>query len=393
MNSMADLSKEVQATVSDFRAHTDSAHKRIDDLHALLERASPGVPGIETVSIETGNGPGQLPIYRKSHSLVASLHGNEGVNQAREISLGRLLKGCVTGNWRGADAEQELMLKAQGFGSGPGGGFLLPSLVDSMILDLARPVSVTQRLGAGYINVEGFTALPRLTGDVTPAWRQENAEIPESAMTFGTRNIQPKSVGFLVRSSRELFEDSGPDLETFIRSVFAASYAQELDRIVLAGDGVTQPLGITGSTGINPLPIGGAADWDDFIDASREVYEANFAGEYKELGVAMNPRTWAALAKLKGTANDHYLQPPEPVREMSKVQTTHLGIDGSSNTTAIVGDFKQAAVAQRIGLSIAISGQEGDTFKKNQIAIRGVARLDVAVFRPAWFTVLTGISN
>lgn len=386
------FSSEFKEVVGDFRAEIEKSHQRIDALEASIKRASTMAPS-ETVGIETENGPGQLPIYRKSHSLVAAQHGDEGIKLAKQLSLGRLLKGCITGNWRGADAEQELMLKAQGFGSGPAGGFLLPSLVDSMILDIARPVSITQRLGAGYINVEGFTALPKLTGDVTPVWRQENTEITESTMTFGTRNIQPKSVGFLVRSSRELFEDSGPDLDRFIRNVIAAAYGAELDRVVLSGNGVSEPLGILATDGVNPLPIGGAADWDDFVDGAREVYEANFAGEYKELGIAMNPRTWAALAKLKGSTNDHYLTPPEPVREMMKAQSTHLAVDGSSNTNAIVGDFRQVAIAQRVGLSIAVSGQEGDTFKKNQIAIRGVARLDVAVFRPAWFAVLSGISN
>lgn len=389
---LEDLSGDIRATVSDFRTHIEKNDQRVDQLEAMIKHASI-LPADEAIGIETENGPGQLPIYRKSHSLVASLHGKEGVKQAREISLGRLLKGCITGNWRGADQEHELCLKAQGYGSGPAGGFLLPALVSDMILDLARPVAVTQRMGAGFINVEGFTALPRLTGDVTPVWRQENTEITESAMTFGTINIQPKSVGFLVRSSRELLEDSGPAFDRFIQQVFANAYAQELDAVVLAGDGVTQPLGITGTTGINTSAIGSAVDWDDFVDAAKEVYLDNFAGEYKELGMVLNPRTWAALAKLKGTSNDHYLAMPEVLRDVMKAQTTHLAVDGSSNTKAIVGDFKQVAVAQRVGLSIAVSEQEGSAFAKNQIAFRAVARLDVAVFRPAWFTVLTGITN
>jgi HK97 family phage major capsid protein len=387
------LSEEVRDTVTDFRQTIEKTNDRIDGIEAMLKRAASHVTNDEVAGIETEDGRGQLPIYRKEHSLVAAQHGREGIRQASGISLGRLLKGIATGNWRGADQEQELCIKAQGFGSGPAGGFLLPSLVDSMILDLARPVSVTQRMGAGFVNVEGFTALPRLTGDITPVWRQENSEITESAMTFGTINVQPKSVGFLVRSSRELIEDSGPDLDRFIRQVFAAAYGSELDRIVLSGAGVTEPTGITGTTGINTSAIGGSVDWDDFVDGAKEIFLDNFAGTYGELGMVVNPRTYASLAKLKGTANDHYLAPPEPVREMMRAQTTHLAIDGSSNTQAIVGDFRQVAIAQRVGLSVAVSGQESDAFKKNQITFRAIARLDVAVFRPQWFTVLTGISN
>lgn len=384
----------IESLKADHAQSLEKANGRIDELEAMITRASAMSADTATKGSEPDFTKGETPIYRKSDSLVRGLHGHEGAREAQELSLGRLLKGAIIGNWKGADREHELMrTKGQTVGSGPAGGFLLPSLVDAAILDIARPQSVVQRLGGGFINVQGYTALPRLSGDVTPHWRaNDTAAINESTMAFATQNITPRTVGFLVRCSRELLEDSGPELDRFIREVFAAAYASELDRVVLSGAGVTEPIGLLSLAGTNSLPISGAADYDDLIDGAREVYEANFAGTYGELGIVLNPRTWAALAKTKGTANDHYMAPPSVVSEMQRAQTMHVPIV-SSATSAIVGDFRQVAIAQRTGLTIEVSQSEGDSFSKLQVAIRGYARLDVAVFRPAWFSVLSGITN
>lgn len=389
------LCTDVRETVDNFRQHlsaeTEKTNKRVDQMEAIVKRAS--LSGNDTAEVKTDEGSVSVPIFRKQHSLVARKHGSDGVKRSRDICLSRILKGIALGNWRGAEAEEELMRKsAAGFSTGPGGGFLLPELVDDLILDLARPASVVQRLGGGFLNVEGFTKLPQLNGDVTGSWRQENQEIVESSVSFGAINIQPKSIGFLIRTSLELLEDAGPSVEAFFRSTIAGAYASALDHVALAGEGMAEPVGIINSEGVNTEAIGGTVDWDDIVDAAADVFQANFAGEYRDLGIALNPRTAASLSKLKGTANDHYLQAPEPVREMMRVQSTHIPIE-TSNTSAIIGDFRQVAIAQRVGLTIMATMVEGEAFRKNQLLIRGVARLDVAVFRPKWFTVLTGITN
>lgn len=397
------LLDEVQKTVAVYKDHAAnqvaSTNSRIDELEALIRRAAPaGGPAIRGVDNAGGDDSIEqfesYKVLRKGASLVANLHGREGVEAAEQVSLARLLKGHITQRWNGAERELELATKsAQSLGSLAGGGFLVPDLVSAMIVDAARPQSVTQRLGAGVMPIQGLTALPYLANDVTPEWKSENDEFAGSLMQFGAYTLNPKTVGFLVRLSRELLEDSGPELERFVRSTFSSAFASVLDQVTLRGSGANnQPIGILNKPGIVSTGSIGSLDYSKLIDGAQKLFENNFAGTHADIGAVMNPRTAASLAKIAGTANDHYIQPPEPVREMRRLQSTAIPVE-SGNTEVLMGDFRQCAVALRTGFQIEATTIGGGAFEKHQLLLKATARLDVVVFRPSWFHRLHGITN
>ena len=398
MSDFTALQTELMATVTDFRQHgehkTAEATGRIDELEALLKRAHAGGPR----AADRGDGEPLerfegFQIFRKHHSLVDALTKGEERNLVDKVSLGRLIKGAVTGNWKGADIELELSQKSQSINSLAGGGFLVPELVANQIVDAARPLAVTQRLGAGTIPIVGFTKLPTLNEDVTPSWKLENQPFAGSTMQFGAQSMNPRTVGFFVTCSRELLEDSGPELEGFIRRTFAAAYASELDRVTLNGSGTnSEPIGLLNHPGVNATGSISAMNYDHLIDGAKVLFDENFSGEYKDIGVVMNPRTAASLAKIAGTSNDHYITPPTIVQDMRRLQTTHIPIE-SSNTQVLLGDFRQVAVALRTGLSIEVSSQAAEACQKHQIVLKATARLDIVPFRPKWFHRLHGVTN
>ncbi len=61
--------------------------------------------------------------------------------------------------------------------------------------------------------------------------------------------------------------------------------------------------------------------------------------------------------------------------------------------TALVGNFgAAAAIARRGGVTVEASNSHQDYFEKNLVKIRAEERLALCVYRPAAFTVVSGLS-
>ena len=275
-------------------------------------------------------------------------------------------------------------------------------MVSSQIVDLARARSTFIQAGGLTLPIaDGRYSIPTLTAGPSGVWRGENLEVTGSDMTFGRVVISPKTLGILVPCSIELLEDAA-NLQGFINSVFAETLAKEIDRVCYVGSGVgAEPKGVWTYTtgGINTVAGGGAlTSYDKIIDATQAIYEDNYQGDYSGLSVVMPPRTYAALNKFKtGISNDQTpLFEPAAVQKMKKFQTTQAPITlgtGTNESMVLVGDYSQAALCVRTGLTLEASRTAGDSFKLMQVMLRGYIRADVALIRSPFFCKVTGVTN
>jgi HK97 family phage major capsid protein len=267
--------------------------------------------------------------------------------------------------------------------------------VSSMILDLARAKARVIQAGALTVPMDAREmTVARVSSSPTAAWRAENKAVPAADFTFDSAKLNARTLGILTKIPIELFEDA-VNLGAFVEDVFAETVAVEIDRAALLGIGsAEEPLGLKNTPNVLTATSVGSPLYDDFTDAVRDIRLQN--GE--PTAAILSPRDIGTLEKLKGTANDHYLEPTASFAALNKLYTaqipTNLG-GGTNESLAFVGDFSQMWIGIRTQFTIEASREAGDStgsaFGNLQVWLRGYVRADVAIVRPKFFCVLSGI--
>lgn len=236
--------------------------------------------------------------YVRARGLVA--------DDQRSLDFDRYVRGIVTGQWDGADAERRAMSE----GTTTAGGYLVPTLLSAQIIDLARAKSVTLAAGAQLVPMESQKVdVAKWTGDPTAAWRNEAASITASDATLGKITLTAQSLAALVIVSRELLEDA-PAVQSKLLEAFAAAFALKVDLAALRGTGTApEPRGIRNTAGITTTSLGtnGATPtWDNMIDGIGVLDDANETPN----AVVWHPRVGRSLAKAKDTTTQYLTPPP-----------------------------------------------------------------------------------
>jgi len=311
------------------------------------------------------------------------------------LSVGRLVRAVITGDWKDAEAERRVL----GTYPGASGGFLVPTPVSANVIDLARNQAVLIRAGALTIPMTSTSLrLAKIVSDPIGNWRGEGQTIDESDGSFEALNLVAHSLAVLVRVNAELMDDV-PSFAATLDSMLASSMALTLDSSGLFGNGVGKPLGLRGTPGLAEQSMGtnGAvpADYDKFLDLIKDVELANGS----PTTLVWSPRTKNTMAKIVTgiTSDKTKLTPPADFAALTKLPSNQVSItetQGSSNaaSTAFLGGFSNMAFAIRQDLQIEASRVSGTAFEKNQVMVRAIMRGDVAVYRPNQFGRLIGIT-
>jgi HK97 family phage major capsid protein len=306
------------------------------------------------------------------------------------LSLGKLVRGWVTGQWAGADAERRAMAE----GTNSAGGYLVPTVLAATVIDLARNEARVMQAGARTVPMESETQLvPRQITDPAVAWRLENAAINQSGPTFDLITMTARSLACVSVLSRELLEDATVDLEHLVESSIAKATALEIDRVALRGSGTApEPRGLLNTTGVTVTSLGAngaAATWDDVSTAVQTVRGFNFEPN----AMIDAPRTEGSLARQKDSQG-RYLQPPADLVDLKRLPTNQIPTDltqGTSSTAseAYVGQWDQLLVGLRTQLVLTVLTERYADL--GQIGIVSWWRGDIAVAHPQAFDILTGV--
>jgi len=374
---------------------SDSQQRRFEELEndlLALERWA-SKPARRVPEAGLGGGVGDEVRFLRPEERLSSMVSPE---LEGDFSLGRFLRGVVTGDWKGAVPER----RALEITDPTLGGYLVPHPLAARIIDLARNKSVCVQAGALTIPMESNTLDIAVIGEGPVAyWRPEGTIINESGMAFSLRTFEAKTLGALVRCSVELFEDA-QNLDSVVSTSLAQALALELDRAALFGTGTnSEPLGIYHTTGVNKVDMGTnggiLAGYAPFLEGIQRVMEAN-GPDPRDLCLVLSPREYVKLNMLLDQDNNP-LQAPRAFEEIGKkLVSNQIPTDltkGSSEdaSVAILGDFTQLWIGMRTNLVLEVSREAGDAFSKLQVLIRAYLRADVMVARPGFFAVVDGI--
>lgn len=342
----------------------------------------------------TKSNNGQI-VLKAADSFGKHLEGSYP-DEFKGLSLGKLLRGYITGDWADAAPEQKAM------GSSPlsSGGMMIPTPLAADVIDLAR--NQTRVLQAGAITVPMATATlkyARLSQDASAVWTAEQADIALSAAAFDSVTFTAHKLAALVAIDNELLEDAA-NADATIQNSIAKALALALDYGGLYGSGVSpQPQGLHGL--VPTIASGGVqTNFDAMLRAIADVRGANFEPN----AVLYSARTADSLARLKtGLSGDQrFLPPPTDFAALLKFVTNQIPNNlgtGTNESQAFVGEWGQLALGLRASLMVEVSREAGywdgtaqqSAFSRDQTVIRAILRADWQPLHTQAFAEVTGI--
>ena len=260
-------------------------------------------------------------------------------------------------------------------------------------IDKVRNAGKVFTAGATTVPLDSDTqSIPRLITDPTFQWRNESAAFNDTNGTFERVTFTPRSGGFIVKTSEELYQDMISGAGAIIENTLVQVAALELDRVALRGSGTPpEPDGIRNQSGVTIQSLGtnGAIPtYGDVMTALTTLLTAN----RNPNGWMMAPRTSQTFAGLKDTTNQP-LNPPGPVGDLTPFVTSQIPVNltqGSSSVASeiYVAEWADLLVGIRLGVQLRLLTERyADT---GQYAWRVFLRADVQLAHPESFVVITG---
>lgn len=296
--------------------------------------------------------------------------------------IGSAIVAAVSGNTRGLPGEFRSMLSS----ITTSGGYLCDESIAAPLIDKSRANMVLSKAGCLTIAYDTSTgSIARVETDPTAYVKGEGDAFTESAIVFGSTTLTPRTCGIYVTMSRELAEDCVNGAEE-IERVIANAFAAKLDTWGISGTDSQQPQGLIFQSGVNTITSVGSPTYDDLIDGAKLCMDDNFDVSANATFVA-EPSTWKTLVQIKEATTNAYLAPPPTLRDWQFLYTSAM-----ASGYAVLGDFREFAIALRQGIHVEVTSTGDTTFSKHTIAVKAFARVSFVCLRPTAFCVLSGIS-
>ena len=302
------------------------------------------------------------------------------------LSLGKYFRSMVMG------ATNDTERRALSEGTDSAGGYTVPTVLSSALIDRLRAESVVVRAGARTIPLTSDNqSIAKLATDPTPAFRAEAGAISESDPTFTNVTLIPRSMAVMTKISRELFEDS-LNLESELPRILTVAMAKEMDRIALLGSGTApEPRGIANQSGIGTTAKDAAiTSYADLLAAQTDILTNN-AGPVS--AIIMHPRDAGDCAGLTDTTNQPLIM-PSALSGIPMLTTTAIPVDGgsgSNESTIFMGNFNHLLIGVRSAIRVDVLRER---FADNhQYGLVAHMRFDVAVEHAQAFHTITGVQS
>jgi HK97 family phage major capsid protein len=330
-----------------------------------------------------------LPTTREAQGMILGREQRmvDRFPNSQNLSLGKYLRGIITGDWENASAE------AQEYRSltTVSGAALIPQVLSAQVLDAVRAKSVLFQSGASMVPMEARTVvIPRVKTDPVFGFKAEAEACDESIIEFEGIELKARTAYGLVSVSLEALE-SGQGLDAAVKLAMAEALANLIDAKCLFGAGGVEPAGILLSDKIGTVTaVGDLQGWNPFIEGIGKVRTAN--GDPTAL--VMNAQVDELCNKFTTTEGLPLPMPKVieniPNKLISNQLPANLGA-GANESVAMVYDPQAVVIGIQSPIRIELSREALDAYKKGVVYLRVYAFCDVALTRPGWVCRVDGL--
>jgi HK97 family phage major capsid protein len=349
-----------------------------------------------------------------------SPHGGDGGSIADYYPGGSFYRDVAAaraGDSKAVERLEENGSKAMTEGTASAGGYMVTNQVASELIELRVQAGVLRQLIPSVAISSDTVEFVQQTGGLTAGWVAELATKPQQDMTLASFSVSAFTMAGLAVVSNQLLADAGAQrhgvsmgVDTLINRDLAKRLATLEEIALIDGSGTGQPLGILGTGGVNAITYTDASPTaQELLDAIYDaIVEVQVQALTEPTAIVMHPRTWKFISKAReSTSPSTYIigagataagrrgSDPLPIRELFGVPVvltsnmpTNKGA-GSNESRIIVGDFREAVILDRQGVTVDTS--EHVYFTSNQTVFRGEARVGFTAARvPKAFSVIQG---
>lgn len=367
------------------RAKVTSLEEVINDLR------KPIVPSFAIGSTKAA-ADGESPYDSGEFSFFADV---KAANKGRQDAIERLA------------AASGVEGKAMTEGTGAQGGYLVQKQIEREIVNALEQDNILRALCSKLSVSTNQIELNQISFGTTAGWVAELAAKPEStSFSLATLTASVFTAAGLATISNQLLADSNPAADRLVVGDIAKRLVALEEVAFLVGTGSGQPLGILNTPGLSTTPITGTAVTDT-LDAILAAIGNVETLHGSPTAIVMHPRTWTRILQSKDAVDRYRIDPTSTVQDPRTGQRgptkslfgyrvvtsnrvpTNLGT-GTNESRIIVGDFSEALILDRQGITVDESPHV--FFTTNQTVFRAEMRVGfTAARRPTAFNVIGGV--
>lgn len=267
---------------------------------------------------------------------------------------------------------------------GPGSNLVSTDLMGEMYFDRFRTAMKVQMLGATVLGGQvGNPDIPGLKASATSGWVAENTALSRTDAQYRKVSMTPKHCGVITELSRNMLQQSSPDIEQLTRNDFAMLLAEAVDRAAIAGSGTgAEPRGILNTAGIGDVPMGtnGAAmGIDTPVDIMAKLQYADAPATTR--GFLGSQKVMIAAMKLKDGQSlpyglDTVFQGER--REFSTNVPSNLTKGTGTNLSALIyGNWADLLIGYWSAFDLLVNPFETAAFEKGNVSVRAMLTADI----------------
>lgn len=251
---------------------------------------------------------------------------------------------------------------------------------------------LARRLGVRVLSgLTGNVSIPKHATGNSAGWVADNAALTASnAMTFDSVTLTPKHAGGVTEMSRQLIQQSSPDIEQLVRGDLSYLLAQAIDSALILGGGANEPDGVLSTVGIQTSSLSGLT-WANILAMLQKLDISNASA-------ANIVASMKVKAKLQGTLKSAgiagYLMEGGKVADLPAYFSNQVPEKAGAPATGrvIAGDWSQAMLGIWSEIDILVNPYAETAYNRGGVLVRAMSTVDIALRHPEAFVVADDVT-
>lgn len=245
LNTRVEGLEKAGKSTADVESQLAKANERIDELSRTKASLDGKLDDVEKAKasiaeLQTGNDELRAELEELAKRSVAGLASGDSPETAEHaMAFNRFMRSGRT------DDLAELQLKALSVGVESDGGYAVPELVDTNIIELERRVNVMRQVSAQItVSTPDYKKLVN-RGGAAGGWVGETDQRPETATpTLAQLDAKMGELYANPASTQQALDDTFFDVEAWLASEVAITFSEMENTAFTTGDGVNKPAGL-----------------------------------------------------------------------------------------------------------------------------------------------------
>ncbi len=271
-----------------------------------------------------------------------------------------------------ANGLKRLEAKALSAGSGPDGGYLVPTQVETEILRRLSLASPIRALASVRTVSSGAYRKAFATGAPATGWVAESAARPQTnSQTLSELSFPAMELYAMPAATQTLLDDAVVDVDRWIAEEVEQVFAEQETNAFVTGDGVARPKGflayetvansawVWGKLGTVSTGVSAAFPGSSPSDVLVDLVYALKAGYRQNGSFVMNRKVQSAIRKFKDSTGHYLWQPPAQaggaatLMSFPVVEVEDMPDIAAGSLSVAFGDFRRGyLVVDRAGVRI-----------------------------------------